>query len=265
MPRRVLRERKARRAAPFRVKLDKILRDVLDGRLCARFRLVPFRAAHARKTGRFPLGADIFLQELHLIGRHEKLVVAAVFDMKIIAFDAARLQRLDTEIFADAVRDMNHIIADADFPEMRDFRAVRRFRRTQFLLLPPEDVPFGNDDKLRVRQLKASGQDALRHRRRPLGKFVGIRHDHRRHAALRQKLTQGRRFRAVAQKDQHALTAAKPIPHVRNEKVDLPLIRRDGFRHDADDLRRLRSVYLLQDQRGVHHVAGRRLRKQLLP
>ena len=55
---------------------------------------------------------------MNLIRRHEQLVVAAVFYMKIVTLDAADVHRHDAKIFADAVILVYDVVADIDFPEM---------------------------------------------------------------------------------------------------------------------------------------------------
>lgn len=111
------------------------------------------------QAGDISFRTDIFLQQTYLIGGHEQFIVSAVFNMQIILMEAAHFQRLHTQIFADAMIDMHHIIARLDLAKMgyllsrcrcmhspaflaaEDIFSVTTTSRAEAISNPPESTP----------------------------------------------------------------------------------------------------------------------------
>ena len=209
LPRCIGGKGEALRRAPLRVKLDELVGNVLDGGARARLRLDPLRAAHAVQARHGALRADVLLQEPHLIGRHEELVVAAVLDVQVVLLDAAHIERFDAEVLADAVVHMDDVIADVDLAKVRDAILLRRLLR-ELLLLPAEDVPFGNDDEARLRQLETVCERADEDVQVGVAQSLPVLRDGGRYARLREELAQGRCLLGVADEKDDVLLRVEP-------------------------------------------------------
>ena len=249
LPRRIGGKCEALRRAALRVERDEFVGDVLDGSARARLRLDPLRAAHAVQTRRLALRSDVFLQESHLIGRHEELVVAAVLDVQIVFLDAAHIERFDTQILADAMIHMDDVIADVDLAEVCNTLFLRGFLR-EFLLLPAEDVLFGHDNESRPGQFEAVRERAHHDVQISVAQRLVARCDSRWYARLREKLAQGSSLLRLADEKDDVLLVGKPVSRLILQKIHLPLEGSDCLHSQAHETVRLRAVNLLQHEGG---------------
>ena len=201
------------------------------------------------QTRRLALRADVFLQESHLIGRHEELVVAAVLDVQIVFLDAAHIERFDTQILADAMIHMDDVIADVDLAEVCNALFLRGFLR-EFLLLPAEDVLFGHDNESRPGQFEAVRERAHHDVQISFAQRLVARCDSRWYARLREKLAQGSGLLRLADEKDDVLLVGKPVSRLILQKIHLPLEGSDCLHSQAHETVRLRAVNLLQHEGG---------------
>ena len=86
LPRRVGRERVARRVQPLLVQHDELLRDLRDLGAHTRLRLRPLAAVEPAQ--RRLVAAGVVPDRVDLVGRDVELVVAAVLEQEVVALDA---------------------------------------------------------------------------------------------------------------------------------------------------------------------------------
>ncbi len=101
--------------------LDRLLDPLLDPG--------PLAAPQLVQAGRLPLHADVPLQQVHLVGGHVQLVVARVLHHQVVLVHAADLQRLDAQVAADAVVDVDHVVAGLEVGKVADAGAAEASRR----------------------------------------------------------------------------------------------------------------------------------------
>ena len=101
-----------------RVNFNQLFGNILDGAGGAGLGASPFAGTELGKVrNRFVVG-NIFLQNADGIGRQVKLIAAAVLNVKVVALDAVKFERVDAEIFANAVRGVYDVIANLNFTEI---------------------------------------------------------------------------------------------------------------------------------------------------
>ncbi len=96
---------------PLCIQLQKAARQLFHRLLGPLFCSGPFTTAEFGKAGRLIIEAYIALEEVDLIRRQVQAVLARVFDEQVILFVTAYFHSLHTEILADPVVDVHHIIA----------------------------------------------------------------------------------------------------------------------------------------------------------
>ncbi len=263
----IRRESEALGVAALRVDLDELLGDVLDRFPGACLRLGPFRAAHAMQARHLALGADVFLQLADLVRRHVQLVIAAVFDMQVVAVDAADLERHDAEVFADAVIDMDDIVARLDLTKMADaFTALRRLGAAHGpALLMAEDISLGDNDGLSPDKLEAGRKAADADADEAGTQLIAIGYDARGQPASGQGLTHVVRLCLTTDHDVDAELLPEPTRELGLEQVHLPLERRHARRRDAQRVRQLGAMNLLQHECRVEYAAAVRRCYELVP
>ena len=101
----------------LRVELDQFLRDVLDVLLDPALRVPPVAGAELVYLGFRLLSTDILLDKLQRIDRHVKPVFILILDEKEVLFAPVDLQFLNAFVYADAVFQVNYIIAYREVPE----------------------------------------------------------------------------------------------------------------------------------------------------
>ena len=108
--------------------------------------------------------ARVLLDEIQVLERHEQLVVAGVaeFHELLLVLAGADADLLQADEPADAVVDVDDEVADLQVAEVRQERAVGRsapFVRAALFL---EQIAFGEQPQVRVRQMEAARQPAGR-------------------------------------------------------------------------------------------------------
>src|SRR5262249_51906343 len=99
-----------------RVQLEEFLGHVAHGLLDLGFRALPRRAAKAidRRLAR----AGVFLYEIEALNRHEELVFARIPQLEKLLLVLADADLLQPDEYADAVIDMDHVVADFEVPKI---------------------------------------------------------------------------------------------------------------------------------------------------
>ena len=200
------------------------------------------------QTRRRALRADVFLQESDLIRRNKELVVAPVLYVQIVAVHARHLERLHAEVFADAVRDMHHVVAGRDLAEMPDALA-RTDAPAQLCLVPAEDVLFGEHDNICAGQLKSCAQRAARHRDLPRCRRGVTPQDARRQFPPRKHIAHEIRPLAAAREDEHARLLREVAAQLALEEGKLPSERRHRHHLERNESARRASGQLAAHQR----------------
>ena len=141
-----------------RVELQQLLGHVAHGLLHARLGLLPGGAAKAIDWR--PRRAGVLLDEIEPLDRHEQLVLAGVAQFHELLRRLAHrdVQLLEPDERADAMIDMDHVVADFQIPQIRDEdlssrpASLRLGRPALFL----EDVAFREDRQASFGQPEAA-------------------------------------------------------------------------------------------------------------
>ena len=115
LPRRVLAEGVALGVDPLLVQHDELLGDLPHGRADPALGLGEVAAAEA--VQRRGLAADVLAQHVDLVGRDVQLVVALVGDEQVVALDAADRPLDHALVAADAVLDVDDVVAGLEVLE----------------------------------------------------------------------------------------------------------------------------------------------------
>ena len=260
LPRRVRQERKSRGDTAPSIEFQKFPRQIGDRRLSLRLGPGPVGAAQFRQLRGFPFGADIFLQQLDLIGRHIQLVIRGIADMEIVPMHPVQFDRFDPGILADAMSDMHYIVADLQFGVIGDPPRLTG-PAAPLQLHPPFDLAFGNDRQSVFRQFEPARQIACHDKNaRPFDQ-ISIRRRLRRHALLEKVFPQDRR-RLQAGHHQYDLVSPRlPTLDIIQQEVDFPVV--GGNAPQADSTRTMgHGVFQAIAQQG--EKAALRFRQRLL-
>src|SRR5687768_14276468 len=152
LPRRVGRKRVARNKFSLRIKPQKLIGHVAHRAFCLCLRLLPPDATKAIERWGRRLARRISRNEIHSLNRDEELCVVGVDEQHEFALTSARvdgLKRLET---ADAVIDMNDIVARFQIAKIRDERPepvlrspLPQSRGSLGVLNFAEDIGLGED------------------------------------------------------------------------------------------------------------------------
>ena len=141
------------------IEFKQMIGDVLHRLLCLCTGACPVRRPHAVQARRSSLRPDVFLQESDLIRRHKELVVPTVQNPQIVAVNTRDLERLHAEVFPDAMRGMDDVVAGCNLAKVAN-ALPRRCRTAQLCLVPSEDILLREHGDPRRTQLKARAQTA---------------------------------------------------------------------------------------------------------
>ena len=179
LPVRVGRERVTLDGLARGVELEQLVGHVAHGLLDARLGLLPRRAAEAVER-RVPAAREL-LHEVEPVDRDEQLVVAGVAQLHELARLVPDVDLLEPDEHADAVVDVDDVIADLEIAEVREegLRGRRAALVADALLV--EDVGLGKQPHLRGGQAEAlrqlAGRDEQCAPRRDLRAADVHRHD----------------------------------------------------------------------------------------
>src|SRR6185295_3497583 len=101
---------------PLGVEVEQLAGDRAGGFARSRLHVLPAFAAQRGKA-RFAAGADVAAQLGELVDRDEDAVLALVFEVEVVAGDAADLARLEAGEAGDAVVLVDDVVADAQVAE----------------------------------------------------------------------------------------------------------------------------------------------------
>ena len=165
------------------VELQQLLGHVAHGLLHPGLGLLPGGAAKA--IDRRPRRAGVLLNEIEPLDRHEQLVFAGVAQLHELLrrFADGDAQLLEPDERADAVIDVDHVVADFQIPQIGDedlgSRSAPLGLGGPALLL--EDIAFGEDGQAAFRQpepaIEMADRDEQRGRVRVLGAERGRGND----------------------------------------------------------------------------------------
>ena len=172
-------KRESRGHAARGVKLEKLLRHVAHFAFDAGPGAVPRCPAHLVEDGFGFAFAAKPLHQIHARERHVELVAARVFEQHVIAFGVALSDFANAEELADAVFQMNHVIAGLEIEliggESREVRLARfrgRLRRfEQVFGAEDREAPFLKHRA--ARHISADQRDARAERLRALLQIFG--------------------------------------------------------------------------------------------
>src|SRR4029077_19467743 len=102
--------------APLGVEIEQLAGQRPGGAARPRLHVLPALAAQRRKR-RFAAGADVAAQLGELVGGDEDAVLALVFEVEVVASDAADLARLKAGKAGDAVVLVDDVVADPQVAE----------------------------------------------------------------------------------------------------------------------------------------------------
>ncbi len=155
---------------PLLVQHDELLGDLADGGADAALGLGEVAAAEAVQGGRLP--ADVLAQHVDLVGRDVQLVVALVGDEEVVALDAADGPLDHPFVAADAVLDVDDVVARLEILEEPGALAPARPRPSVGVPAPGE-VALGDDGQLGRRQRDAMVQGSNDHVATGTGEVTG--------------------------------------------------------------------------------------------
>ena len=225
LPGRVGQESKAGRQAAPGVQIDQFPGQIGHGGLGPGFRLRPVRSAQPGKLRGFPLRTDVFLEQLHLVGRHVKFVVRRIADMEIIAVHPVQFDGFHTHILADAMGHMHDKVAGFKLGIVGDPAGLACPAATlQFEA--SLDFPFGDDCQPVIRQLEAGRHIAGRHEYARITHDIGAGERLGLDALFNQAFPQNGRRLDIGHQKQNPVPPVLPGQNVIDQKVGLTVIRR---------------------------------------
>ncbi|OQA06147.1 MAG: hypothetical protein BWY66_02029 [bacterium ADurb.Bin374] len=142
------REREAGTGVPLRIQVEQFARDQLDVSLHPPLLAFPDLRVQAVNRGAHAFHADVFLDLVHLVGRHIQLVGAGILKEQVFARRAGRRHRLDAAILGDAVFGMDHQIARHELGNERLCLVGRRVPPDRRFGLGRVDVVLAENDQL---------------------------------------------------------------------------------------------------------------------
>ena len=117
---------------------------------------LPFAPGQPVQLGGLPLGADVLLHPVQLVGGHIQLVAALVLDVEKIPEGALAGQAHGAHVPADAVALVDHVVPYVQVGEGGNFLPRGGPGRLP-VLAGAEDVPLGDHRQLEIGVQKAPG------------------------------------------------------------------------------------------------------------
>ena len=146
LPRRIRSEHMPLLRLALRIKLDKILGDLIDRLLDFFARVVPFLRAEAGEFRRGFVTARILLQDTQVRRKDVEQVAASVLDLDVILRDMVYFNLLDAAVDADAVILMDDIVAHLQILQRANLlAALKAVMMLLFLSLLAENIGLGDD------------------------------------------------------------------------------------------------------------------------
>ncbi len=153
---------------PFSIKLQKFVGHVFHGLAHARLGLGPRLRTQVTERGLRAFRRAIFLNQVETRERDVEPRALGVFEQHELGVAIALIDFLQALILADAVFDVNDVVADLQVAEVRkerrDFRLLTlraRSHRIRFI----KQIPSAEDGEVRFREQRSIGNIGFRERR----------------------------------------------------------------------------------------------------
>ena len=204
------------------------------------------------------------MQEADLICRYEKLVVSAVLNAQVVAVHTCHLERLHAEVFPDAVRYMDNVVAGRNLAKVTDALPCRRCA-PQLCLVAAEDILLRKDGNLRCAQLKTRTQRTRCDGDGFLCLLALPAQDDGGDLPPHQHIADGIRTLHAAREHKHLRPIHKITAQLALEQGELPLKRRHRHHLKVDERRRYTVGIGAAHQRGKELMPCRPCRNHFRP
>ena len=200
------------------VELEQLFGHVAHGFADPALRALPRRAAQL--VERRLAGAAVFLDQVEPLDGHEELVVAGVAELHELLRGVAHANLLQPDELADAVIDMDDVVAHFEIAKVREKglgdRAMAVAAPLHLRALFLEDVRLGDDLQLRGGQPEAFGELADGDEDRHVEQLVGAIHEHAAQVVFRQQLHRALRAAFRGGDEEDGVAALARAPHLRD-------------------------------------------------
>ncbi len=158
----IRRERIAFACFAFRIKLNQIIGNILNGVFNFFLHPFPFTAAQFIKLRFFSFRADVLLHLVDLFYRDVQLITALVMNVEVIFMNALDFKCFDPQILTDPVVDVDDIVTDLKLRIAFDPFGICQLLLSRLLLDSVfEQLFLCNDGQLHQRQFKTGLQLAF--------------------------------------------------------------------------------------------------------